>query len=211
MSNINFEFNNNSNNYEFGFIKDTLNWKEVDGFKTNDYSSDYYCNNFRSNSFNINEDYTSFDCLGNSNSNINNFESMEVGEYNFCFEMDSQVASQDTHSLQGCENEKAFSTKNSESSKAPTKKSLSQTDLMCSSISGDLNLFVERLLNSNPVESLKEQGIEVDEKTAKLLSIKKRKRKTKSQIDLLEQEYSANPDWSKSFMKKYCRKQVRKS
>lgn len=67
-------------------------------------------------------------------------------------------------------------------------------------IEGDLNEVVEKLLNSTAVDYLKDQGIEVDDKTAQMLSTKKRKRKTKGQIQLLEAEYKQNSDWSKSFM-----------
>jgi hypothetical protein len=68
-------------------------------------------------------------------------------------------------------------------------------------LDGDLNSYVAKLLNSTAVDYLKEQGIEVDEKTAQLLTIKKRKRKTKAQVKQLEIEYEMNQDWSKSFMK----------
>jgi hypothetical protein len=65
---------------------------------------------------------------------------------------------------------------------------------------GDLNAFVDKLLSSNPAEHFKEQGIDVDDETIQKLSINKRKRKTKKQKELLENEYRKNPDWSKSFM-----------
>ena len=65
---------------------------------------------------------------------------------------------------------------------------------------GDMNIFVEKLLNSNAVDYLKDQGIEVDDKTAKLLTVNKRRRKTKAQISQLDAEYKLNPDWTKSFM-----------
>ena len=65
---------------------------------------------------------------------------------------------------------------------------------------GDLNLFFEKLLNATAVDYLKDQGIEVDDKTAQELTIKKRKRKTKSQIQLLDAEYKKNPDWSRQYM-----------
>lgn len=66
---------------------------------------------------------------------------------------------------------------------------------------GDLNIFVEKLLNSTTAEYLKDQGIEVDDETIQKLSINKRKRKTKKQKELLDAEYTKNPNWSKSFMK----------
>lgn len=72
--------------------------------------------------------------------------------------------------------------------------------IYCESISGDLNIFVEKLLNSTAADYLKDQGIEVDDKTMQMLSINKRKRKTKNQIELLEAEYQRNPDWDKQFM-----------
>lgn len=65
---------------------------------------------------------------------------------------------------------------------------------------GDLNLFVQKLLNSTAVDYLKDQGIEVDDKTAKLLTVNKRKRKTKNQVQLLEAEYKDSSDWSKEYM-----------
>lgn len=68
-------------------------------------------------------------------------------------------------------------------------------------LDGDLNSFVEKLLNSTAVDYLKDQGIEVDEKTAHLLTLNKRKRKTKDQLKLLEIEYEKTQTWSKSFMK----------
>jgi hypothetical protein len=67
-------------------------------------------------------------------------------------------------------------------------------------LDGDLNSYVAKLLNSTAVDYLKEQGVEVDEKTAQLLTIKKRKRKTKAQVKQLEIEYEMNQDWSKCFM-----------
>jgi hypothetical protein len=65
---------------------------------------------------------------------------------------------------------------------------------------GDLNVYVEKLLSSNPAEYFKEQGIEVDEETMQKLSVNKRKRKTKAQKELLDAEYRKNQDWSKNFM-----------
>ena len=67
---------------------------------------------------------------------------------------------------------------------------------------GDLNLFVEKLLNSTGIDNLKEQGIEVDEPTKKLLTVNKRKRKTKKQVEYLQKEYNKNPNWSKEYMQK---------
>lgn len=64
----------------------------------------------------------------------------------------------------------------------------------------DLNECVDKILNASPIDYLKDQGITVDEKTIKLLSVNKRKRKTKNQIEQLEKEYVLNPKWSKSFM-----------
>lgn len=74
------------------------------------------------------------------------------------------------------------------------------SEYACETIEGDLNEFVAKLLNSTAVDYLKDQGIEVDDKTAQLLSVKKRKRKTKSQIQFLEAEYKQNPDWTKPYM-----------
>lgn len=72
--------------------------------------------------------------------------------------------------------------------------------IYCESISGDLNIFVEKLLNATPADYFKDQGIEVDDKTMQMLSINKRKRKTKNQIELLDAEYQKNSDWDKQFM-----------
>ena len=68
------------------------------------------------------------------------------------------------------------------------------------SISGDLNVFVEKLLNATPADYFKDQGIEIDDKTMQLLSVNKRKRKTKNQIELLAAEYQNWKDWDKKFM-----------
>lgn len=65
---------------------------------------------------------------------------------------------------------------------------------------GDLNLFVEKLLNATGVDYLEEQGIKVDDSTRKLLTVNKRKRKTKKQVEFLENEYKKNPDWTKEDM-----------
>ena len=70
----------------------------------------------------------------------------------------------------------------------------------------DLNAVVDKILTWNPVEFLKDQGIEVDDKTAQMLSVNKRKRKTKNQIQLLDLEYSQNPNWTKEFMKSLAKR-----
>lgn len=66
----------------------------------------------------------------------------------------------------------------------------------------DLNQVVDKLLTSTAVDYLKDQGIEVDDQTAQMLSVNKRKRKTKSQIQFLEAEYAKNSEWTKEYMKK---------
>lgn len=83
---------------------------------------------------------------------------------------------------------------------------LSKAKSGCESSKEDLNLVVEKLLNATPVDYLKDQGIELDDKTMQLLSVNKRKRKTKNQIELLAAEYSRDSEWTKPFMQQLARK-----
>lgn len=76
-----------------------------------------------------------------------------------------------------------------------------ETPIPAECLNGDLNLFVEKLLNANPVEELRDQGVQIDDKTVELLTVNKRRRKTKAQIEILEKEYALNQDWDKAFMK----------
>ena len=62
----------------------------------------------------------------------------------------------------------------------------------------DLNKEVEKILNSKPIESLLEDGIQIDSCTLAELSVNKRRRKTKEQIKSLKEMYSKFTNWEKN-------------
>ena len=64
----------------------------------------------------------------------------------------------------------------------------------------DLNLEVEKIINSKPIEGLLEDGLDIDDETIARLQSNKRKRKDKTQIKALKESYLVSSDWTKEDM-----------
>mmetsp|Transcript_10909 Transcript_10909/g.9629 ORF Transcript_10909/g.9629 Transcript_10909/m.9629 type:complete len:263 (-) Transcript_10909:68-856(-) len=216
MNKTNYNFSTKENIFEFGMGRDYLNemeqtskptemffnfpeqiiladpcnFNELDGAKNfNDYSEDLFA--FESQR----GDFESLNCF-----NINNSPYEEASNMDNSDKTKAKSKSKsDTHSLSFSNDYDCCKKIDTLSGKDDCEADL-DPEFARDCISGDLNIFVEKLLNSTAVDYLKDQGIEVDDKTAQMLSIKKRKRKTKSQVVLLEAEYKNNQDWTKSFM-----------
>jgi hypothetical protein len=210
---MNSNFQTSNNIFEFGFNRDYL--KEMDcSFKTNEVVFNFPENNniFESLKF---EEFQSPKAIMDVDKDLFAFES-EQDEFESlnCFNYEGspsdslnnvsnnqrakKVNSSNTHPSLSIINQESYK-------KIETCDKLSIFDedfsLEKECLDGDLNSFVEKLLNSTAVDYLKDLGIEVDEKTAQLLTLNKRKRKTKNQLKLLEVEYEKTQKWSKSFMK----------
>ena len=216
MNKINYNFSNKENIFEYGLGRDYL--KEMaPSPKPNEFSFNFPEQNMFAEPCNFNEmqsprsfrdfsedlfafesqqsEFESLNCLNLNNSpseEASNMDNSDKTKAKSKTKSDTQLSVDFNNEGDFCKNIDTISDRNNEEHVDP--------EFAKECESGDLNLFVEKLLNSTAVDYLKDQGIEVDDKTAQLLSIKKRKRKTKTQIQLLENEYKENPDWSKSFM-----------
>ena len=222
MNNITHDFSDSYNNFEFGFGRDYL--KDLDDtcfkpcdliFEFNDsnlFTSFRIEDNIRSPRSFLREDKQEIAFMQLQDDDFESINSitihnnapvlsldntMSTGKPN----TDSKRACSDTHLSLSCDQEEDICYDEIDSLSDKDCEAEQSAYLKNECPDGDLNLFVERLLNSTAVDYLKDQGIEVDDKTFEMLTVNKRKRKTKNQLLFLEAEYNKNPDWNKDFMR----------
>lgn len=222
MNNITHDFSDSYHNFEFGFGRDYLKDLDDTCFKPCDMVLEFSDSNLFS-SFRAEDNIVSPRAFLREDKNEIAF--MQVQEEDFesinsitihqkapVLSVDSAVSTDkpNTDSKRACsDTHLSLSSAQEEDICYDEIDSLSEKDsdaeqsayLKAECPDGDLNLFVERLLNSTAVDYLKDQGIEVDDKTYEMLTVNKRKRKTKNQLLFLEAEYLKNPDWNKDFMR----------
>ncbi len=209
---MNNNYNSKNNFYEFSMGGDYL--KEMDCNKSGEIFFNFPEENMFSDPFKFDENAPKMDftdelfAFGSQQSDFESLNGFKMNDTPYEEGNSSESGSEKTKDKSKTKSETHLShvDSNEEDSCKKIKTLIEKEDeednaeVASEAIEGDLNIFVEKLLNSTAVDYLKDQGIEVDDKTAQMLSVKKRKRKTKGQIQLLEAEYKQNPDWTKPFM-----------